>query len=467
MKFSNIALSVVAVMGAVAVGGSWYTGKQAESYYHQMVEQANQQLKSLTQYGINAEIKDVKLERHFFSSAVTYQLEGTLAEQKFALSGNDTLYHGPFPLNRLAGFNLMPVLMSMENQLQTPEALKNVFGDILGHGVANVSYAGATDGEFHLNAAKHQDEKGKIETTPLTVQYVYDQKAKNGSLGLKLENAELAMQDGTVVKLNGVDYQGRFVDDQGYPYLGLGEGKVTLKSLQAQSANNSDEAISLQDMQFNWNNSLKGERTLQAGQTEIGTLKVGTLDLGKFKMALELDFDAKSANTVMPYLSDTEQLQQQEAGDAVLQLLSQQPKLNLTNLSLEKGNGKVATELALNLTKFDPSAIGGLNDVLGWLAQSRLSAQIDRAYLEEFGRQAGVAFDKLSVEDAQKKATSLADEFFASAKGTGIAHIDGDKISLELKVDNGKVILNGREVSEEEIQMATFILMMGLGSIGH
>ena len=51
MKLSNIALSLVVVLGAVATGGSWYTGKQAEEKYSQLISQANQELKKLEVYG--------------------------------------------------------------------------------------------------------------------------------------------------------------------------------------------------------------------------------------------------------------------------------------------------------------------------------------------------------------------------------------------------------------------------------
>lgn len=37
MKLTKIVLSVVAVIGAVAVGGSWYTGKQVEEKYQELV----------------------------------------------------------------------------------------------------------------------------------------------------------------------------------------------------------------------------------------------------------------------------------------------------------------------------------------------------------------------------------------------------------------------------------------------
>ncbi|HDL3676699.1 TPA: DUF945 family protein, partial [Mannheimia haemolytica] len=69
MKLTKIVLSVVAVIGAVAVGGSWYTGKQVEEKYQELVVQANNQLKQLSgEFGANIELKDVQIDRHFFIS---------------------------------------------------------------------------------------------------------------------------------------------------------------------------------------------------------------------------------------------------------------------------------------------------------------------------------------------------------------------------------------------------------------
>lgn len=65
MKLSNIALSLVVVLGAVATGGSWYTGKQAEEKYSQLISQANQELKKLEVYGAKAQIKEVNFTRGF------------------------------------------------------------------------------------------------------------------------------------------------------------------------------------------------------------------------------------------------------------------------------------------------------------------------------------------------------------------------------------------------------------------
>lgn len=137
MKLSKIALSVVAVIGVSVVGGSWYTGKQVEEKYQALVVQANNQLKQLSgEFGANIELKDVQIDRHFFSSDAKYRLEVDFGDgKKLDFIGNDKLHHGPLPLNRLAKFNFAPVMMSMENSLQGPEIFKKFVGEQIGSGL--------------------------------------------------------------------------------------------------------------------------------------------------------------------------------------------------------------------------------------------------------------------------------------------------------------------------------------------
>lgn len=469
MKFSKIALSIVAVLGIGVIGGSWYTGKQAEEKYHQLVAQSNLQIKQqLAPYGVQAEIKDVQLERHFFSSKVKYRFEATMGDEKWEVNGNDTLYHGPLPLNRLATLNFMPVLMSMENQLQTPEALKKVFGNELGKGTSTVSYSGALEGSFTLNPVKYQEETQAFETTPLKMDYGYDTTLKNGHIALSLDKVkfnELSDKSSqSVLQIDGLSYAGKLVDDKGYPHLGLGEATLDLKNVQLTTA---DKAVfALQQLQMQSKNSLQAERTSQTGKLNVAAVNISGMSLGKLSLDLGLDLEAKSVNELMAYLSSPAQLQTPEASDALLQVLNTSPKLHLNNLALEQEKGKLQSALILNIAKTDFSALNSLQDVINAFAQSKFNVQLDREYLEFLAQQAGVNLDKLSAEDAAIKAKQMVDEVFANAMGSGFAQVADNKLSSEMTIDNGKVVLNGREISESELQMALFALAMMMGSMG-
>lgn len=466
MKLTKIALSVIAVVGAVSVGGSWYTGKQVEEKYHQLVSQANQQFaNTVNPYGVKVAIKDVQIERHFFSSDAKYRLEVDAGEgEKLEFIGNDTLHHGPLPLNRLAKFNFSPVLMSMENRMQAPEQFKQAMGEKLGSGVANISYSGAAEGEFTLSPIKYSDEKGTVDVSPAKMVYSYDQNVKNNKGTVQLESFKF-QAEGTSLQLNGLDYTYQQADDQGYPYLGLGEMKFTLKSIEVKEAEQ-EKPVFLKDMVYLSKTALQGERVVSGGTIEAKEFNVSGADLGKWKMALDVNADAKLANETTLKFSQPEALEDGSAVDGFVKLLGKAPKLDLHSMSFEKGDGKVEATLALHFNEFNPMELADFNAALNALAPSKFTANINRAYLEEFGRQMSIHSDKLSEEEAKVKAKEVAEQFFVSAASTDFAKVEGDTVKVELAVGNGKVTLNGRELAEEEIQMALFMLMMGAGSLG-
>lgn len=470
MKLSKVALSVAVLVGVGVVGGSWYTGKQIESNYQQVVDYAQKQVKQLAQYGIEIEIKDVQVERHLFSSDFKYRFEGSFIDEKFELVGNDTIYHGPFPFNRVKQGNLMPLMASFESHLTSPEQLKAVFGEKMTHAVFDVSYSGAEKGELHINAVDHSSENGRLVMSPITVSYEND-KTKNSKVTLVLDKLHVNSTNGAVFHLDGVNYAASLVDDQGYPYLGLGDGKITVKELKwqddsalADGAKESEKGVMLQNIQAAWNNSLNGERTLQSGQTEIENMQFGGVSLGKSKIDLLLDLDAKLANEAMPYFSSPEQLETQEAGDVMLQLLNQSPKFHINHLSFEKDQGKMQGALHLNIGQVDFSQIHDMSGFVKALTKSDLNIEVTKSYLMNVSRQVAMLSDKLSEEEANIRAEQVAKEIFAGAMGSNFAVVENETIKLNLHIEDGKIMLNGKEMQGNELQMIMFMLMMGAAS---
>lgn len=471
MKLSKVALSVAVLVGVGVVGGSWYTGKQIESNYQQVVDYAQKQVKQLAQYGIEIEIKDVQVERHLFSSDFKYRFEGSFIDEKFELVGNDTIYHGPFPFNRVKQGNLMPLMASFESHLTSPEQLKAVFGEKMTHAVFDVSYSGAGKGELRINALDHSSENGRLVMSPITINYEND-KAKNSKTTVVLDKLHLNGTNGAVFHLDGVNYAASLVDNQGYPYLGLGDGKITVKELKWQDEGassteglkESEKGFSLQNIQGTWNNSLNGTRTLQSGQTEIGNMQFGRVSLGKSKIDVSLDLDAKLANDSMPYFSNTEQLETAEAGDAILRLLNQLPKFHINHLSFEREGGKIQGALHLNIGQVDFSQIQDMSGFVKALTKSDLSIEVSKGYLMDVSRQVAMYSDNLGEEEANIRAEQMAKEIFAGAMGSNFAVVENETIKLNLHVEDGKIMLNGKEMQENDLQMIMFMLMMGAAS---
>lgn len=463
MKLTKVATSIVAVMAAVAVGGSWYTGKQVEEKYQQLIEQANSQLNVINaQYGSNIAIKEVKIDRHFFSSDATYRFDVEIGDEKLEFVGNDKIYHGPLPLNRLAKLNLSPVLMSIENNLKAPEQFKKAMSDQLGSGIVNIHYSGKTDGKFTVSPIQLNDEMVQVQSSPIKMEYSYENNAKNIAGSLDLDNFKFKGEQ-SEFQIQGVTYEIEAADEQAYANLGLGRGSAKVKAIEFKAKD--DGLTQIKEITVKGDNILKGERGVSSAQVEAETVNVAGIDLGKFKMDTVIDFDAKLMNDMMPVFSNPETLESEQADEMLFQLLSKSLKFHINDISLENSKGKADAALLLNVSQFDTLAMGDLNAVLKALASSKFTFNVNREYLEEITRKLLITQEKLTEDEAKIKAEEEVNSIFASSM-TGMSVVEGNKMKSEIFIDNGKVIFNGRELKEDELQMALFFIMMGVGSIG-
>ncbi|HHW7506416.1 TPA: YdgA family protein [Mannheimia haemolytica] len=467
MKLTKIALSVIAVIGAVAVGGSWYTGKQVEEKYQQLVIQTNNQLKHInSQYGSKVEIKDVQIERHFFSSDAKYRIEIDMIDgEKFDVIGNDTIYHGPLPLNRLAKFNFAPVMMSLENRIQAPEQFKAIFGEQFGSGTANINYSGASEGEFALSPVKFSKDKTSVESTPVKIEYSYDQNGENTVANVLLDSLDVKAEDGNF-QIQGLSYDIQTGDNQGYANLGLGKGSGKIKTIALQLQNGDGNSL-ITDIVFKGENTLKGDRVVSTGTLDAASVNIGGIEFGKFNLDMALDFDAQLSDQVSVALSDPKAFENEQTGELALALLAKSLKFHINNVSLENSKGKFDLALLLNVAQFDAKAVSDLNSVLKAVATSKFTSSVNRDYAEDIVRQISMVREKLSEEEAKTIAKQQVDAVFANAQENSLRVVDNNKVMVELTVDNGKVHLNGLELTEDELQMALFMIMMGVGSLGH
>ncbi|MDY2947110.1 MAG: YdgA family protein [Mannheimia varigena] len=467
MKLSKIALSVVAVIGVSVVGGSWYTGKQVEEKYQALVVQANNQLKQLSgEFGANIELKDVQIDRHFFSSDAKYRLEVDFGDgEKLDFIGNDKLHHGPLPLNRLAKFNFAPVMMSMENKLQAPEVFKKFVGEQIGSGVANISYSGDTKVYFDFSPIKYSDETGTIETTPLKVQYSYDQKLKGIDSTVELESFKIKAEE-LDLQIQGIAYDVQTESNESYPNLTFGKGSGKINAIEFKSKDG--KLSQIKDIVVKGDNLLKGERVISTGDLEAASFNIEGVEIGKLKMDMAYDFDAKLTNDITPLLSRPEGFEDPQTTELLMQLLAKSVKFHLNNFSLENGKGKVDLALLLNIAQIDPQNIGNTQEVLKALSTSKFTSNINRQYAEDIIRQISMVKEKLSEEEAKAAAKQQVDAIFlnAGAEQYGLRKVDENNVKIELSIKNEKLILNGRELTEDEIQMALFVIMMGAGSLG-
>ncbi|WP_373767900.1 YdgA family protein [Glaesserella sp.] len=469
MKLSRIALPVIAVLGIGAVGGSWYTGKLAEEKYIELVELGNHNLKGLAAYGIEAQIKEVKLVRHFFSSDVNYILEAKYAGQSYVFNGNDKLYHGPFPINRLSKGNIVPVMMSTENKLSVSENLKVLFNnqDEVLTGQANIGYAGDVSGNFDTKALKLADDSFSVSETKS--EYEYD-KSGNGKVKVSVPFIKgHDSESGIRYDLGDSEIVTSFIGDKTYSYLGLGEYDFKAKSFVLYNESEKQN-IALKDMTSKGKNSVKDNRFHSVGDfsaqvEEVRPEEAKAVNWGKVSLDLAFESDAKLTNDMMPYFADSEKAESPEAMKALEDVVTNDLKLHIKPLAFENAKGKNEFTLVLNLAKFNPNDLKEMDDMLTVFKQSVLDVKLNLASLEELNTQVKMTRDNVSRESAEQESKLMVNELVNQAKSGGVAVVDSESIKMNLAIDNGKVTLNGREVPQEEIQNALFMLMLGLGSM--
>ena len=181
MKKSTIALSIIGLLGVVTIGGSYFTGKIAEEKFNDYITQTNQYFQKHSSDAFGAEIKEVKFERHWFSSDVSYMLDLKIGESKIPLQYNDKLYHGPFPMNRVILGKLAPVAASLESNINTPTELKEwVATPLLGTARTDIGYDESYSGVATLNPIKGQYPEGsfKLELDKTVIKLYNDKNIK-------------------------------------------------------------------------------------------------------------------------------------------------------------------------------------------------------------------------------------------------------------------------------------------------
>lgn len=467
MKLTKIALSLVVLAGGAITGGSWYTGKQAEEKYQEFVTLGNEGLKQLKVYGIEAEIKNVSLERGVFSSTVKYQVEAKTPEETFVFDGNDQLFHGPLPLNRLKQGNFLPVVASVESNVTAPEKLKSLFGDkAVLTGTNTITYAGGLDGTLTFNELKVKEDNADLQIGAITTNYALD-KDRKGKSSVNLPSVVIKGKDDVEgdfeLAMNGVRYDINITEKSQYDMLGsLGDYVAEMQSITVKF---SDGGFDLKDVKSKGYGKLNGERYESAGDFNgkfIVNKEGKSYPLGSLSVDFFMDSAAKPLNDLMSLGVSGEQMQSDEAAQAaVLALVKKAPQVHLKSLALENEKGKSDLSIILNLNEFNPESINSFEEGVAIFKQSAITMNANIASLEAFF-QALAPINGTTEEGAKAIVAHLVEQ----AKSTESFVVDNEAIKLKLDIDGGKIKLNDRELSEGEVQGMLFMLVMMFGGMG-
>lgn len=498
-KSAGVLLGIVVAIGAISVGGAWYTGTKLEAVLQSSIVDANKELKT-AMVGSNgtASVELVSLERHLFSSTARYRLKGQgemfgQDPDGIELLFVDHIEHGPLPFSRLLSLKWLPVMATSHYSLEKTPATEKWFaatkGESPAKGIVNIGYDSATYGTLELLPIDTVlDDKSTLKFSGLNVEAsasARGQKVKaNGYMDSLVVTGVAEDQTPVKVELNGMTLASN-VSRGAYGFY-LGDNTFELSSAKA-TLGEKQSVLALKKTEVKGSTSESG--TLAAGGVSysVGEVTLNDKVIGSAKMAWSMkNLDMPSALSLME-ISRTRLQPYQEAAAAAIEAGEPEPQLNLTdaelagiqsdlekllaanpqialdNLSLTTANGESRASLVVDLAKPQSLDLPSVQLIRQLIGQLDFNLVLSKPMLTDL-------FSVQAQLEGQTDAKAIADQAGATSEmvgsmavGTQFAKLDGNNIVTKLHYADNQVDLNGQKMPIE--QLIGFV-MRGLASIG-
>ncbi|SEN44713.1 Uncharacterized conserved protein YdgA, DUF945 family [Pseudomonas sp. ok272] len=498
-KSAGVLLGIVVAIGAISVGGAWYTGTKLEAVLQSSLVDANNELKTVM-VGSNgsASVELVSLDRSLFSSTAHYRLkaQGEMFGDRpdgIELLFVDRIEHGPLPFSRLLSLKWLPVMATSHYALEKSALTEKWFaatqGESPAKGVVNIGYDNSTFGTLELLPVDTVlDDASTLKFSGLNLEVSANAKGQKVKANGYMDSLVLTgvAQDQTPVKveLHGLTMASN-VSRGAYGFY-LGDNLFELSSAKA-TLGEKQSVLALKKIETKGSTSESG--TLAAGRVDysVGDITLNDKPIGSAKMAWSMkNFEVPSALSLMeisqtrlqPYqeaaaaaaeagepvpdlnLSDAELAQIQTALEG---MLAAQPQMALENLSLTTPNGESRASLVVDLTKPSSFELPTPQLLRQMISQLDFSLVLSKPMLADlFSVQAqleGQTNAKAIGEQAADTSVMVA----SMAVGSHFAKPDGDNVVIKLNYANNQVDLNGQKMPVE--QFVGFV-MRGLASLG-
>ena len=499
MKKSVVALGVIVALGAVGVGGAWFTGEKAQTEYLRQIELANKQAQAL---GLSDSFKVVyknkQFERGFFTSQVEDEVVISLPKEGkvFTIPLSTKLYHGPFPLDQLTKFNFMPVMFSAQGVIGKNETTQPLF-DLLKSDKpvqyqASTSYSLATKGKVELASGEVTDPnspQNKIAWSNVNIGFDVDKDLAGkydvtldeltADLGPSNEDGEDS-QDTTAVKSVNTKVKGMRLDASFKPtkwtYIYTGKGSYSTESFEMTSTDYAGKTTSLieKGLKATSDISLDGDFVNLKSESAVDSFVLDGKELGKLTNNSELNhIEANAANalieaffTVFKSVSDDENANQEMASEILsswtenhgMAIFNNQPQIKLNPVSISDDQGKVSLDLNVALAK-DPKFDLMAGSLYKQFTDFAVNIHVDKATAEKLMTQLDPEADKALIK-------AQIEEQAKQAAAQNIVVNNDKNVTLNLVLEKGELKLNGQVIPEEQVQGVLFMLMMGMAAQG-
>lgn len=500
MKKSVVALGVIVALGAVGVGGAWFTGEKAQTEYLRQIELANKQAQAL---GLSDSFKVVyqnkQFERGFFTSQVEDEVVISLPKEGkvFTIPLSTKLYHGPFPLNQLEKFNFVPTMFSAQGVIGKNETTQPLF-DLLKSDKpvqyqASTSYSLATKGKVELAAGEVTDPnspQNKLAWSNINIGFdvdkdragKYDLVSDEISFNSNFDNIEIIEESKDVVmpksvtmKMKGLKFETSFNPTK-WAYIYTGKSVSSAESIEMTNTNSLDDTVSIiyKGTKATSDISLNGDFVNLKSESSVDSFVLNGKELGKLTNNNELNhIEANAANaliealfTVFKSVSDDENANQEMVSEILsswvenhgMAIFNNQPQIKLNPVSISDGQGKVSLDLNVALAKdlkFDLMA----GSLYKQFTDFAVNIHVDKATAEKLMTQLDPEADKALIK-------AQIEEQAKQAAAQNIVVNNDKNVTLNLVLEKGELKLNGQVIPEEQVQGVLFMLMMGAAAQG-
>lgn len=475
MKKSTLAASVIVALGAVWLGGAWYTGKVAEEEYVHQFELLNQNIQqSFSAKGLSVEFSHVAIERGLLSSKTRYDIvvkDPNKPESVFTLPFEGTLYHGPLPVNQLSQFNFTPTMFASVDKLTKNDKTTKWFAAAKGESPLSVSTSMnyQRQGKAKINFAPFETsvEKGVWQVGDVNLSVDFSQK---GIQQAHLALSNIAYQEANArlrLKFNNINAMAEYQPIKEWDLLFTGQQWISGGEMYIEEEDTQDKTNHLAIK--NWKIDLNTVRkeafldlamNLKLDGTQLNQIHFGDLNLNTAFNHL----DGETLNQVLH--AKFAQIEDAPLTDAEIALIRKffdgQPHFILRP-TLSNSAGKLTTDIDVAVATSDLSSTLSTGKIFKLFRHFIFKIDANKAALIETLTAAEQLSSKLDKEEAARIAEMKISDGLKTPVQRGILVDDGKQVKLDLVLENGELKLNGKVIPEEQVASILFLAAMSMG----
>ena len=491
MKKSTVALGVIVALGAVGVGGAWFTGEKAQTEYLRQIELANKQALALgSSDSFKVVYQNKQFERGFFTSQVEDEVVISLPKERkvFTIPFSTKLYHGPFPLNQLEKFNFLPTMFSAQGVIGKNETTQALF-DLLKSDKpvqyqATTGYNLSTKGKVELAGGELTDpESPGTKVTWSNINMGFDvNKDLAGKYDMNLNEVSATVlpevmgeQDGEdmpksiTMKMKGMKVEGSYNPTK-WAYIYTGKSTSLIDSFEMATLDHAGKESTVVEKGFKAKSdiSLDGDFVSAKSENTVDSIAVDGKDFGKLTYNGELNhIEANAANaliealfTVFKSVSDDKNVKDEVVSEILsswvenhgMAIFNNQPQIKLNPVSISDNQGKVSLDLNVALEK-DPKFDLMKGSLYKQFTDFAVHIHVDKATAEKIMTQFAPEEDKALIKEK-------IEEQAKQAAAQNIVVNNDKNVTLALVLEKGELKLNGQVIPEEQVQGVLFMLIM-------